>query len=190
MSFRYLDKNKKKSFSSLENLIEKIGISDKDNHYEKLEKSFYVYQVKNGCLLGLLKCLSFQQRIAFILNILYDIPVNEISIILNKSENSTRILIHRARKNIRNFLCKNCSIYDEKNKCKCENLINFSIKQNWINKYDSKITPEIIETELKKTKDEVLLFKSIPNINVDLKSCLEKIINNSQIQIFSNKKVK
>ena len=36
-------------------------------------------QIKEGCLLGLLRCLPLNQRLAFILNVLYEIPVEETS---------------------------------------------------------------------------------------------------------------
>lgn len=96
-------------------------------------------QVKDGCLLGLLRCLSLNQRIAFILKVLFDIPIEDVALIIDKSKNSTRILICRARKNLREFLCRNCSLYSEDNHCKCENLILFSLKQGWVEKYNHTI---------------------------------------------------
>jgi hypothetical protein len=55
-----------------------------------------------------------------------------VAAILNKSENATKVLIHRARTNLKKFLCKNCSLYHSTNFCQCKNLIGFSLKQDWI----------------------------------------------------------
>ena len=107
---RQLTKTKRKSYHSIELLIEKVNLSPASEKYNEPEKQFYINQVKNGCLLGVLRCLSFNQRMAFILNVLFDMHISDVSAIINKSENSTRILVHRARKNLREFLCNNCSL--------------------------------------------------------------------------------
>lgn len=186
--FQHLKKTKKSSFQLLEHLINNNINSDEINKYEYLEKKLYVYQVKEGCLLGLLRCLSFNQRLAFILNILFEISIKDVSAIINKSENSTRILIYRARNNLKKFLCKNCSLYDNKNKCRCENLISFSLKQNWIKKYEYSVPRHTIETEIKEFKNEILLYKTLKNY--DLNKKISEIIDNKNFFIFSEKKVK
>jgi RNA polymerase sigma factor (sigma-70 family) len=190
--FQYLNKAKKGTFRSIEELIEKVSAPVDKDQYDEQEKQSYINQVKNGCLLGLLRCLSFYQRIAFILNVLNEISIKNISKIINRSENSTRILIHRARTNIKYFLCRNCSLYQETNKCKCENLISFSLKQEWIKTYRPTIAPEIIESELKAFKDEVALYKTLPDYTVsnNLTEKISNIIEKTSFSIFSHKKVK
>ena len=51
----------------------------------------------------------------------------------------------------------NCSLYDSKNTCRCENLINFSLKQGWI----SLNNPVRIESEIKNLKNVVSLYKTL-----------------------------
>lgn len=126
---RFLNKKKKSSFKSLEELINNYG-SPISGEITESEKRTYIQQVKDGCLSGLLRCLSLQQRLAFILNVFLNLPISHIARVIDKSENATRILIHRSKENIKSFLCNNCSLYDSKNKCRCERLINFSLKQN------------------------------------------------------------
>jgi len=190
--FQHLKKSKKGKFQSIEELIEKVGNQNEKEQYEELEKYAYLQQVKNGCLLGLLRCLSFYQRFTFILNILNELSIKNVSKIINKSENSTRVLIYRARKNLRNFLCNNCSLYQKNNRCKCENLISFSLKQGWIKKYNPAVSPEIIEAELKIFKNEIELFKTIPDDkqSIKLKNKILNILENKNFNIFSTKKVK
>lgn len=190
--YKYFKRIKQNSFQSLEDLINKENISNNKNQYDEFEKKSYIHQVKEGCLLGLLRCLSFNQRISFILNILFEISIKDVSIIINKSENSTRILIHRARNNLKNFLCNNCSLYDNKNKCKCENFISFSLKQNWIEKNNPGILQKNIESELKEFKDEILIYKSLRSYEkkIDLKEKIFEIINKKKYLILSEKKVK
>ncbi len=105
---RFLEKKNKTTFLSLQELIDNNSspVSDEISSTEKMN---YISQVKEGCLSGLLRCLSLQQRLAFILNVLLDLPMEQVAGIIDKSENATRILVHRSKKNIKDFLCHNCS---------------------------------------------------------------------------------
>lgn len=190
---RFLEKKKKSSFLSLQDLIDKAA-SPVSNEISENEKSFYISQVKDGCLSGLLRCLSLQQRLAFVFNVLLDLPIDQVANIIDKSENAARILVHRSKQNIRNFLCSNCSLYDSQNHCRCENLINFSLKQGWIGKGNNAVNnPSRIEEEIISLKKVVSLYKSlneeIPsnNLNRNIKNILS---DHKNFLILSNKKVK
>jgi RNA polymerase sigma-70 factor (ECF subfamily) len=189
---RQLENKKRKSYHSIELLIEKVNLEGRSKQYSEPEKQFYINQVKDGCLLGVMRCLSLHQRMAFILRVLYDLPVNEVAAVLGKSENSTRILVHRARKTIREFLCNNCSLYDVNNHCHCENLISFSLQQDWIQKYNPTIAPELIESELRAFKNEIKLYQTISTKPApdNLRTNTLSAIKNQNLLIFSAQKVK
>lgn len=185
-------KNKKRSkFSDLESLIEMAGSPVSEEMTEK-EKSAYINQVKDGCLSGLLRCLPLQQRIVFILGVLLDVPNDQVAAVIGKSENAARILIHRSRQNIREFMCNNCSLFDPQNKCRCENLIKFSLKQKWIK--ENVVTTENIiytEAEIKSLKRLILLYKSLsendPSFRLDQK--IQQFLDkNENLRIFSHEK--
>ena len=185
---RHLEKKNKTTFLSLQELIDKTSSPGSDEISET-EKMNYISQVKDGCLSGLLRCLSLQQRLAFILTILLDLPMEQVASIIGKSENATRILVHRSKQNIKDFLCKNCSLYDSKNVCRCENLINFSLKQGWVHSTD----PVQIEAEIKDLKDVVQLYRTLQEVSSPER--LEKqirhlLLDNEDYLIFNEKKVK
>lgn len=198
LCLKHLQEKKKSSFSKLGQLIFIAKEHEEKDCYSALEKEYYIGQVKEGCLLGLLRCLSFYQRIAFILNVLFEIKAKDISVIINKSETATRLLIHRAKLNLKNFLCSNCSLYDAKNPCHCENLINFSLKQGWIkqfshesSKQSANITAEI-ENEINSLRKVILIYNSMQSTNLN-ENCLDSIqekLRTKSLKIFSNKKVK
>lgn len=189
---RFLENKKRSTILSLQELVDKAS-SPVDNKIPEEQKLRYILQVKDGCLSGLLRCLSIHQRLAFILNILLHLPISQVASVLGKSENASRVLVHRSKQNIKLFLCKNCSLYDSKNKCRCENLINFSLKQGWISP-DSE-PKDIIraEEEVKALKDVAGLFKTLDEkhtseeFNKRFKLLLE---HRKDFLIFSNKKVK
>jgi RNA polymerase sigma factor (sigma-70 family) len=190
--FAKLNQRNKKSLVDIEKLIDKAGAEPENETYNEIEKRFYINQVKDGCLLGVLRCLSLSQRIAFILNLVLDVSVKDISIIIDKSENATRILIHRSKKTIRSFLCRNCSLYGQSEKCKCENLISFSLSQDWIEKYNPSIHPRNIEEEIKQLKDKLFMYRTVLSNDFDknLACFMKKFVNESDFSIFLEKKVK
>ncbi|HEX9058651.1 MAG TPA: RNA polymerase sigma factor [Clostridia bacterium] len=199
LCLRLLEKRKKSSFSALDSLIHSVQSKEGLDNFKVIEKQHYISQVKEGCLLGLLRCLSFYQRIAFILSVLLEVKVKDTAIIINKSESAVRILIHRAKQNLKAFLCKNCSLYDVNNPCQCENLINFSIKQNWVRKITgerfmpkSNNDVDAIENEIDSLKKITRLYNSLeddePSLNI--LNLIQKEINDKSYKIFSDKKVK
>jgi RNA polymerase sigma factor (sigma-70 family) len=190
---RFIQKKKKNSFSSFQKLAVEVGSPVLEDISES-EKSIYISQVKEGCLSGLIRCLSIQQRLAFILNILLDLPIDHVASILEKSENATRILVHRSRQNIKDYLCRNCSIYDSQNTCQCDNLINFSLKQGWIFP-DSEINLNLnqAEKEIKNLKKVISLYKSLQEENIPESYSIQikhLLTNKNEFLIFNDKKVK
>lgn len=199
LCLRLLEKRKKSSFSSFDELLLTAQSIESPDKFTYVEKQYYISQVKDGCLLGLLRCLSFYQRIAFILNVLLGVKVKDVADIINKSETATRLLIHRAKQNIKGFLCRNCSLYDVNNPCHCENLIEFSMKQGWIQKItDEKLIPQfnndimIIENEINNIKKITLLYNSLedPQSSENIVQKIQREISQKAYSIFSNKKVK
>jgi RNA polymerase sigma factor (sigma-70 family) len=189
---RHLRRARKTSFRSLAGLIDRAGEEPSPAAYAGMEREYYVRQVKDGCLLGLLRCLCFNQRIAFILYFLFDLPIDEIAAVVGKSANAARLLAHRARVKIKSFLCANCSLYDASNPCRCEKLVSFSLKRNWIRRYDPAVAPSRIEAEIKALRDEVLLCKTIfaGDPGLDLRSVVLASAKTPGKLIFSRKKVK
>lgn len=185
---RQLMKRNKTTFLSLQEIINKTG-SQVSDEISETEKMNYISQVKDGCLSGLLRCLSLQQRLAFILNVILDLPMEQVAGIIDKSENATRILVHRSKQNIKAFLCNNCSLYDSKNPCRCENLINFSLKQGWIDLNNC----AQIESEIKDLKDVVKLYRTLqeasPTNQFD-KQVQRLLVDKVNFLILNEKKVK
>ena len=60
-------------------------------------------------------------------------------VVLDRSENAVRVLTHRARRSLKAFLCRNCSIYNTAAPCRCENLVGFSLAQGWIGPGDRQV---------------------------------------------------
>ncbi len=190
--YQHFRKTRKAAFSGMEELIKNAQAEKDGCQYTRVEKKLYTEQIREGCLLGLLRCLPFNQRMAFILAILHDFGIQDVSKIIGKSPNATRILVHRARESLKLFLCKNCSLYDPGNGCRCENLISFSLKKGWISTKGGGANAADIESNLKAFRDEISLYKSLHEKDVD-DAVLQKIadhIQTAQTGIFLKKKAK
>lgn len=195
LCYRYFQKTKRTSFSSYETMIYEVANKDMPSKLGTIEKEELILQVKEGCLGGLLRCLSYYQRTAFILFAVLQLPIRDVAEILEKSEEATKVLIHRARKNLKDFLCKNCSVYDPGNPCQCENLIDFSLKQGWIERMstEGRAAPDIkqIEAEIKDLRNVIGLYANIPEPkpSSDLNLQIKELVRNQERIIFTDKKV-
>lgn len=198
--YQHLSRKKRSSFMRFQKLISETQCMPTP-HFTGLEKEYYINQVREGCLLGLLRCLPLQQRLAFILHVLLHVDFKSVAAILGKSESAARILAHRARKSIKAFLCEHCSLYSSGNSCSCENFINFSLERGWIEKagdadgYEPQ-TPAInaaaIENEISELKKITSLYACIPERYPSgmLIKHIQNAIANEGPLISLNKKVK
>jgi RNA polymerase sigma factor (sigma-70 family) len=195
LCFRSFQRTKKNSFAAFETLINDATATEVPSEIDAGEKDELIRQVKEGCLTGLLRCLSFNQRLAFILNALLHLPVQDVAEILDKSEGATKVLIHRARMNLKRFLCKNCSLYDPANPCHCESLIGFSLKQGWIERHsqDDKILLDTrqIEKEIRGIREVIELYSQLsePGLSRDLNCRIQELIQGQKGIIFMETKV-
>jgi RNA polymerase sigma factor (sigma-70 family) len=161
--YRHFDNRCRMTFQSYEEMLVEVSDVKIPHPLSEMEKSDLTGQVKEGCLTGLIRCLSLDQRTAFILHVFLDLPISEIAMVMERSEGAVKVLIHRARKNLKSFLCKNCSVYDPSNLCKCENLVDFSLKQGWIEPGKNSVTLNTNQVE-----QEIDQFKKIINFYTNL----------------------
>lgn len=165
---RLLKQKQKRTFAAMEALLDSAQGEGAIETFSDREKQILLNQIKEGCFTGLLRCLSFYQRLAFILHVLLHLPMKEVAAILDKSEGATKVLVHRARQNLRDFLCQHCSLYDPTNPCRCENLMSFSLAQGWIKKPTGQpweevyaLAPRTIEAEIEGLRQVTELYQTL-----------------------------
>lgn len=194
LCYRAFQRAKKSSLASFETLIHDSRDLEAPSGISAREKEHLIGQIKEGCLTGLLRCLSFQQRAAFILQVILRLPVRDVAGILGKSEQATKVLSHRARQNLKNFLCRNCSVYDPANSCQCEDLLGFSLKQGWIERpARNKIPLDVkqIEEEIKSLRDVIELYAHLPepDLSEERNRRIQELLRSRQGIIFASTKV-
>jgi RNA polymerase sigma-70 factor, ECF subfamily len=172
---------RERSFADIEAIVDEHAKSP-STEYTEAERRFYVEEVKEGCLLGLLQCLPHAQRCAFVLHLLNDLPIAEVGKILGKSDNSIRILVSRSRSALRSFLCRNCSLMSG-SKCSCEGMIEFSLKRELIARFKPGLEASEVKEELRRFADELQLYRSLP----EPEAAIARLLNGDRYRIFSNK---
>ncbi len=84
-----------------------------------------IRQLQNGCFYAMARKLTLNQRIVFSLIDMFGMSLAETSEMIELSENATKGLLHRARKNIDAFFSDHCNLLNERNPCSCKAWINF-----------------------------------------------------------------
>ncbi len=190
--YRSYRQGKRTSFDAFERLLSEAANPELPDEMSDAEKQHLIQQVKEGCLTGLLRCLAFNQRIAFVLHTLLHLPVRDVAKVLGKSESATKVLVFHARHNLKSFLCKNCSLYDPANACRCENLIGFSLKQGWIDRKTSPV-PDAgrIEQEIKQIRQVIALYASLDQTHPpeDMHQRIREWMRNQDYEILSRSKM-
>ncbi len=82
--------------------------------YKELSK-----EMRIRCMSGMLMCLTREQRIIYILGDTFGIDHNLGAEIFDISKQNFRIKLHRARKELYNFMNKKCGLVNKENPCRC-----------------------------------------------------------------------
>jgi len=96
------------------------------------EKLVLREEVKIGCLMGLVRCLPAEQRTAFVLSSLLDLPDRDVAEILCCTTGAVKARLTRARQSLAAFLERRCQWIDERNRCRCHRYIQHSLDRGLI----------------------------------------------------------
>lgn len=89
-----------------------------DYSYEAEEK-LLVKEAKISCMKGMLLCLDREQRLIYIIGELFEFPDSVGSEIMEISKENFRVKLHRAKKQLYNFMDRKCGLLNKSNPCRC-----------------------------------------------------------------------
>jgi RNA polymerase sigma factor (sigma-70 family) len=96
-------------------------------------------ETKNYCTLCILLCLTRRERMVLILGAIFDVTDRIGAEICDISRANFRKILSRSRKKVADYFQDNCSLFDERNPCKCSELANHLMKSGLINLGDMNI---------------------------------------------------
>lgn len=121
--------NKKSGKLPVSDSAEKYGIIENQlKADDNVENKVIADEIREYCLQIFINLMPRKQRIAFALKVLLDMPVKEVSEIMNISESSVKVNVFRAKKLMKRNMEVPDTAIDAKNRCNFNNWVNFIIK--------------------------------------------------------------
>lgn len=96
------------------------------------EEKIAIQQVKIGCTLAMLTCLSRSQRMAYILGDVMELSDREAASVLDITPETYRQRLSRARKAVVGFVSATCGIARAENPCRCASRVAPALAQGRI----------------------------------------------------------
>lgn len=154
----------------------------------KIEHQLALKEVKVGCTLAMLVCLSRPLRMAYILGDIFEMTDTEASDVLGIPAGTYRQRLRRARSSISGFMQSNCSIQSASAPCRCENRIAPALQMGRIAKgaahLDSdqagQMSPHDIRKDvasLETAQRSVAIMRSNPQFATSVSSLVEQLLD-------------
>lgn len=83
------------------------------------EKAYWVKEMCDRCLTGILHCLEPETRIIHVFKEIAGLSYSEIADIVEKDETTVRQIVSRTRRKLANFMNDQCMLYNPNGKCRC-----------------------------------------------------------------------
>lgn len=123
----------------------------------QVEQKLLVKEAKISCMKGMLLCLDREQRMIFILGELFEYPDTVGSEIMEISRQNFRVKLHRAKKQLYNFMDDKCGLIRKANPCRCARKTTGFIKMGFVDPvklyFQRDVIAEIHEVIDQKLKD-------------------------------------
>jgi RNA polymerase sigma factor (sigma-70 family) len=123
-----------------------------------IRDSEIIDETRNYCTLCILLCLTRMERMVLILGAIFDVTDRIGAEICDISRVNFRKILSRARKKVADYFHNNCSLFDERNPCKCSEQVSYLIQLGMIKPGDMNIKHDslgAIRTVLGKTVTDI-----------------------------------
>lgn len=120
------------------------GLSPLSDHgLNEVEAAIAVEEVKIGCTLAMLVCLSRELRIAYILGEIFEVSATEAADVLGIESAAYRQRLLRARTSVTAFVKKSCGLVTETASCRCQSRVGQALNIGRIVKGQRDLTSEL-----------------------------------------------
>ena len=163
------------------------------------EQALLVEEMRLVCLQFVLLFMDRDVRLAFILSEAFEVTSVEGAKIMDVSPEVYRQRLSRGRRRARDFLTRQCSLVNEGNICRCEDLVGLGIKQGWIDaknlrladhpcrKQKDESAREVL-SELKEAQRVTELYRSYPEFAAPdaIVDILKNLVDSGRFGILTN----
>jgi len=112
--------------------IEEGALEKGNDAFIEAEENLVVQETKLACVHYLLLCLKRELRLAVVLGEIFGVKSAEGAKILGITPAAYRQRLSRGKRQLMDFLTRQCGLVDSKNPCHCRNLAAFHVKKKHI----------------------------------------------------------
>lgn len=116
--------------------LESLKLSPEQEPYQAL----IIEEAKVGCMLGMLLCLSRDQRVVYVLGEVFKAPSTVAADILEITPAAFRKRLERSRHDLTSFMNEKCGLLNKDNPCRCQKKTQAFIKAGWVDPVNLKFT--------------------------------------------------
>ncbi|HYF47458.1 MAG TPA: RNA polymerase sigma factor [Acidimicrobiales bacterium] len=124
-------------------------------------------EVKLGCTLGMLLCLDRDDRLAYVLSDVFELPSADGAFICEVSPAAFRKRASRARARLREFVGTHCGLVDRANACRCDRRVGTAVRIGRVRPdellFAAHVDPEAAVDEMERLHDLASLLRSHPD---------------------------
>lgn len=112
--------------------IDQLPDENLSNYSYEAEDKLLVKEAKISCMKGMLLCLDREQRMIFIIGELFEFTDIIGSEIMEVTKENFRVKLHRAKKQLYNFMDNKCGLVNKSNPCRCARKTAGFIKMGFV----------------------------------------------------------
>lgn len=120
-AFKYIKRRKSFPVSEMARLagISESAFFERLADYETVEDTVLTENLRETCLQMFLECMPRKQRIAFVLNVLLQLPGGQVAEIMGITLGAVKTNVYRARQHMVDNMAGRCSLIKAGNPCSC-----------------------------------------------------------------------
>lgn len=112
------------SFEQYQEALDRDEAVSWQEPHSDIFQHLFLEEIRSSCLQGLLLCLDREHRLAYLLADVFDVTGEQGAAILEVSAQVFRKRLSRARRRLRDFMIRNCSVVNPSSPCKCEHFLS------------------------------------------------------------------
>lgn len=113
--------------------LDRLGLAELNlDPAQEADRALIVEEAKIGCMLGMLLCLTREQRITFIFGAIFEVPSDIAGEVLGLSPEAYRKRLERARADLTSSMNAKCGLVNPNSPCRCPKKTAVLIREGWV----------------------------------------------------------
>lgn len=146
------------TFEEFGNGLDQLPDESLSNYSFEVEEKLLVNEAKISCMKGMLLCLDREQRLIYIIGELFGFPDTVGAPIMEISKQNFRTKLHRAKKQLYNFMNHKCGLINKSNPCRCHRKTAGFIKMGYVDPVGLHFQKDMLSQINKVVDDKVEVY--------------------------------